>query len=81
MSGPIAMKHFANAQKEYKPPLIANENAFLGDVYSSDHTNPEHPISCGFYRLEKGNVFQSLVVVTNSSDIEQRHPTCLHLHL
>ncbi|CAD0052563.1 unnamed protein product, partial [Aureobasidium pullulans] len=42
------------AQKEYKPPLIANENAFLGDVYSSDQTNPEHPISCGFYRLEKG---------------------------
>ncbi|KAG9639720.1 hypothetical protein KCU61_g2392, partial [Aureobasidium melanogenum] len=54
MSTPVAMKHFANAQKEYKPPLIANENAFLGDVYSSDQINPEHPISCGFYRLEKG---------------------------
>lgn len=54
MSAPVAMKHFAQAQKEYKPPLIANENAFLGDVYSSDQTNPEHPISCGFYRLEKG---------------------------
>lgn len=30
----IAMKYYAKAQTEYKPPLIANENAFLGDVYS-----------------------------------------------
>ena len=74
MSAPVAMKHFANAQKEYKPPLIANENAFLGDVYSSDQTNPEHPISCGFYRLEKGIIFQSLLVVTNSSDTSQQAP-------
>jgi hypothetical protein len=29
-----AFKHFSKAQSEFKPPLIANENAFLGDVFS-----------------------------------------------
>jgi len=48
------MHYFSQAQKEYKPPLIANENAFLGDVFSSEDVNPEAPISMGFYRLEKG---------------------------
>ncbi|KAH8816740.1 RmlC-like cupin domain-containing protein [Xylogone sp. PMI_703] len=51
MSTP-AFKHFAGAQTNFKPPLIANENAFLGDVVSS--LDPEAPISAGFYRLEKG---------------------------
>ncbi|KAJ9500291.1 hypothetical protein LTR99_001494 [Exophiala xenobiotica] len=53
MSTP-AFQHFANAQKEFKPPLIANENAFLGDVVTSEKNDPEKPISAGFYRLEKG---------------------------
>ncbi|KAL8998996.1 MAG: hypothetical protein Q9169_002102 [Polycauliona sp. 2 TL-2023] len=44
--------YFANAQSEFKPPLIANGNAFLGDVFSSDRTTS--PISAGFYRLEPG---------------------------
>ncbi|KAF1851758.1 uncharacterized protein K460DRAFT_362504 [Cucurbitaria berberidis CBS 394.84] len=48
------MQYFAKAQSEFKPPLIANENAFLGDVVSSEPTNPDKPISGGFYRLEKG---------------------------
>lgn len=87
------MQYFAKAQSEFKPPLIANENAYLGDVYSSyvhytiasfrvlvinlcpriipwssasivknplltrsisESTDPEKPISGGFYRLEKG---------------------------
>ncbi|KAF2257365.1 putative ethanolamine utilization protein [Trematosphaeria pertusa] len=48
------MSHYAAAQTSFKPPLIANENAYLGDVFSSDKINPEKPISCGFYRLEKG---------------------------
>ncbi|KAK5807301.1 hypothetical protein VI817_001559 [Penicillium citrinum] len=46
--------YYAKAQSTFKPPLIANENAFLGDVISSDKDNAEKPISCGFYRLEKG---------------------------
>lgn len=52
MSSPAAFKHYSKAQSTFKPPLIANENAFLGDVYSSVDT--EKPIACGFYRLEAG---------------------------
>jgi ethanolamine utilization protein EutQ (cupin superfamily) len=47
-----AFKHFASAQTEFKPPLIANENAFLGDIAIS--TDVTAPIAAGFYRLEKG---------------------------
>ena len=68
-----AMQYFEKAQTTFKPPLIANENAYLGDVVSSyacptyillthhhwlfstrESTDPEKPISGGFYRLEKG---------------------------
>lgn len=49
-----AFTHFAAAQTEFKPPLIANENAFLGDVASSEKNDATSPISAGFYRLEKG---------------------------
>jgi len=48
----LAFTHYAAAQTEFKPPLIANENAFLGDVSTS--TDATAPISAGFYRLEKG---------------------------
>ena len=34
--------------------MIANENAYLGDVASSEKIDSEKPISCGIYRLEKG---------------------------
>jgi hypothetical protein len=27
-----AFKYYAKAQSTFKPPLIANENAFLGDI-------------------------------------------------
>lgn len=47
-----AFTYIAGAQTSYKPPLIANENAFLGDVAVS--TDATAPISAGFYRLEKG---------------------------
>ncbi|PYH71069.1 cupin domain-containing protein [Aspergillus vadensis CBS 113365] len=50
----IPFKHHPRSQQIFEPPLIANENAFLGDVDSSDSYNPENPISAGFYRLEKG---------------------------
>jgi ethanolamine utilization protein EutQ (cupin superfamily) len=48
----LQFKHFSKAQSEFKPPLIANENAYLGDIVSS--TDTEKPVSAGFYRLEKG---------------------------
>ncbi|RHZ55773.1 hypothetical protein CDV55_100659 [Aspergillus turcosus] len=50
----VPFRYHAKAQSTFKPPLIANENAFLGDVYSSETENPDKPISAGFYRLEKG---------------------------
>lgn len=31
---PVAFNYYGKAQSTYKPPLIANENAFLGDVFS-----------------------------------------------
>jgi hypothetical protein len=34
MSERAAFKHYSKAQSSFKPPLIANENAYLGDVYS-----------------------------------------------
>ena len=38
-TGPAAFKHYAKAQSSFKPPLIANENAYLGDVYSRSVSN------------------------------------------
>ncbi|OTA69627.1 putative ethanolamine utilization protein [Hypoxylon sp. EC38] len=52
-TGPVPMTYYAKAQS-VKPPLIANENAYLGDVSSSEKIDREKPISAGFYRLEKG---------------------------
>jgi hypothetical protein len=46
--------HFSNAATDFKPKLIANENAFLEDIASSEKFDTEKPISAGFYRLEKG---------------------------
>ena len=51
---PLAFIHHAGAQTSFKPPLIANENAFLGDIATSESLDPTAPISAGFYRLEKG---------------------------
>lgn len=49
-----AFTYLAKQQQEYKPPLIANENAYLGDVATSEKNDSDKAISCGFYRLEKG---------------------------
>ncbi|KAF7594998.1 hypothetical protein BBP40_007598 [Aspergillus hancockii] len=51
---PTAFTYHAKAQSTFKPPLIANENSFLGDIQSSENDNPDKPMSAGFYRLEKG---------------------------
>ena len=57
-AAPLAMSYYPKAQ-ETKPPLIANETAYLGDISSSDKTDPSAPISAGFYRLEKGSLHTS----------------------
>jgi hypothetical protein len=51
---PVSFEYSQAAQTSFKPPLIANENAFLGDVFTSEGNDPQAPISAGFYRLEKG---------------------------
>ncbi len=51
---PKAFSYFKQQQQTFKPPLLANENAFLGDIASSAKNNPDKPVSCGLYRLEKG---------------------------
>jgi len=53
-SKPLAFRHYPSAQSKFEIPLIANGNAYLGDVFSSDAVDPLHPISCGLYRLEPG---------------------------
>lgn len=49
-----AFKHFSRAQSDFKLPLIAHDNAFLGDLVTSEPNDPVAPIVSGFYRLEKG---------------------------
>ncbi|KAI5795518.1 RmlC-like cupin domain-containing protein [Geopyxis carbonaria] len=48
------MHYYEKAQSTFKPQLLASNNVFLQDVYSSDKLDSEKPISAGFYRLEKG---------------------------
>jgi hypothetical protein len=43
-----AMQYFEKAQSSFKPPLVANENAFLGDVGSSYVPVSLSPISHPF---------------------------------
>ena len=56
--GIVEMNYFRQQQQEFKPPLIANENAYLGDVASSEKNDDKAPISCGLYRLEKGEALE-----------------------
>jgi ethanolamine utilization protein EutQ (cupin superfamily) len=48
-----SFQFFPQAQSKFQIPLLANDNAFLGDVFSSDQTS-NTPISSGFFRLKKG---------------------------
>jgi ethanolamine utilization protein EutQ (cupin superfamily) len=50
----VTFSHHPKAQSDFKIPLLAGDNAYLGDVFSSDSTSPEKPMSAGLYRLEKG---------------------------
>jgi len=48
------MHYYEGAQKNFKPKLLAQDNVFLEDIFSSQTLDSEKPISAGFYRLEKG---------------------------
>ncbi|CAJ2501239.1 Uu.00g040920.m01.CDS01 [Anthostomella pinea] len=81
-AGPVAMAYYAKASS-VKPPLIANENAFLGDVSCS--TDSDKPMSAGFYRLEKGtplvyeyNYHEMKIIIEGSFDISDETGTKAH---
>lgn len=48
-----SFQFYPQAQSKFQIPLLAGDNAFLGDVFSSDQTS-DSPVSCGFFRLKKG---------------------------
>ncbi|KAF4971875.1 hypothetical protein FZEAL_9732 [Fusarium zealandicum] len=48
-----AFQHYAQAQFEFDIPLLANDNAYLGDLHTSEAGAP-NPISSGLFRLNKG---------------------------
>lgn len=112
---PVPMKYFEKCQSTFKPPLIANENAYLGDISSrsvmnilhesfsspfnhyvhlfsnsfltpsSEDDNPEKPIACGLYRLEKGTPLvytytydEMKIIVEGSFDIEDETGQKVH---
>ena len=76
MSTP-AFTYHASAQTSFKPPLIANENAFLGDIATSEKEDAEKPISAGFYRLEKGQPCHCLFPKSSASSLCSS--MCFHL--
>ena len=45
MSSTPAFRHYAKAQTNFKPPEIANGNAFLGDVFSKYVSKPPTHLS------------------------------------
>lgn len=53
-TSPLAFRYYNQAQTKYEIPLLAGDNAYLGDVFSSEKLSPETPISAGLYRLKKG---------------------------
>lgn len=55
-SAPIAFKLYKNAPENFKPALLANENAYLEDIFSSSDGDAaqEKPVSSGLFRLEPG---------------------------
>lgn len=88
MGSSPAFSYFAKAQKEFKPPLIANENAYLGDVVSNDKIDPEKPLSAGFYRLEKGTPLvytytyhEMKIIVEGEFDITDETGQSVHVSL
>lgn len=58
MSEPIAFNYYRKAQSNFKPPLIANENAYLGDVFTRYLPLPfchPNPVTCPASLLKPGS--------------------------
>lgn len=85
MSTPIPFTHYPSAQTDFKIPLIANGNAFLGDITSSESNDPAAPISAGLYRLEKGtplvygySYHEMKIILDGEFDISDEAGTKVH---
>ncbi|KAJ5613860.1 ethanolamine utilization protein EutQ [Penicillium herquei] len=50
-----AFKVFPQGQSKFEIPLLAKNNVFLGDVFSSQDNNPAAPMSAGLFRLNNGD--------------------------
>ncbi|KAK3078430.1 hypothetical protein LTS18_007531 [Coniosporium uncinatum] len=84
-SDPVKFNYFAKASSTFQPPLIANENAYLGDIATSEKADPDAPISAGFYRLDPGTPLvytytyhEMKIIVSGSFDIEDESGQKVH---
>ncbi|KAK3078849.1 hypothetical protein LTS18_006469 [Coniosporium uncinatum] len=84
-SDPVKFNYFAKASTTFQPPLIANENAYLGDIATSEKADPNAPISAGFYRLDPGTPLvytytyhEMKIIVSGSFDIEDESGQKVH---
>jgi ethanolamine utilization protein EutQ (cupin superfamily) len=48
-----SFQFYPQAQSKFEIPLLAGDNAYLGDIFSSDKTS-DNPISAGLFRLKPG---------------------------
>lgn len=48
-----AFSFYKQATSKFEIPLLAGDNAYLGDLFSSESTS-DAPISSGLFRLKKG---------------------------
>ncbi|KAL8699054.1 MAG: hypothetical protein Q9201_006228, partial [Fulgogasparrea decipioides] len=64
-------QYYANAQMEYKPPLIANGNAFLGDVFSTYHFPSSPPLSAAPLFTHNPHHLKPKTKTQNSSDLNR----------
>ncbi len=68
------MKHHADAQsKDIASLNIEGVNAYLQDVVASN--DPNAPISCGFFRMEKGNQLEYTYSYDEAKIILEREMT------
>ncbi|KAK3192070.1 hypothetical protein K4F52_001697 [Lecanicillium sp. MT-2017a] len=49
-----AFSFYKQATSKFEIPLLAGDNAYLGDLFSSEGTSADAPISSGLFRFKKG---------------------------
>lgn len=54
MADNTAIRLYKDVAVQFKPALLANENAYLEDVYTTQDINSEPPLVSGLFRLEPG---------------------------